>query len=63
MKPYLVTFPGVKNRKSAQFIVMAETKKEALEAAWDSADSDFQVGHEKLAAQVKELKRGVLRIL
>jgi hypothetical protein len=62
-KPYIVTFPGVRHRKAAQFIVMAGSAKEAIEVAWESANSDFQVGHKKGAAQVKEFKRGALRIL
>lgn len=62
MKTWIVTFPGVK-RKAGQFIVMAKNAKEAIEIAWDSATSDFQIGHEKGAAHVKEFKRGALHLL
>ena len=62
MKPYVVTFPGVKGQ-SGQFVVMAENRKAAIDIAWDSASSEFQITHEKGAAQVKEFKRGALRIL
>lgn len=61
MKPYIVTFPGVRG-ESGQFVVMAEDKKSAIEAAWDSASSQFKTTHHKQAAIAKEFKRGVLRI-
>ena len=62
MNAYIVTFPGVRG-KSGQFVVMAEDRKAAIEIAWTSADSQFQITHQKEAAQVKEFKRGALRIL
>ena len=62
MKPYIVTFPGVRGT-SGQFVVMAEDRKAAIEIAWKSTDSQFQITHQKQTAQVKELKRGALRVL
>jgi hypothetical protein len=61
-KPYIVTFPGVRGT-SGQFVVMAEDKKSAIEIAWKFADSQFQITHQKQAAQVKEFKRGAIRVL
>lgn len=62
MKPYIVTFAGVRGT-SGQFVVMAEDKNSAVEIAWNSADSQFQITHQKEATQVKEFKRGALRLL
>jgi hypothetical protein len=62
VKAYVVTFPGVRGT-NGQFVVMAEDKKTAIEIAWNSADSQFQITHHKQTAQVKEFKRGALRIL
>jgi hypothetical protein len=61
MKPYVVTFPGVRGT-SGKFVVMAEDNKSAIEIAWESASSQFQITHHKQAAQVKEFKRGALGI-
>jgi hypothetical protein len=63
MKPYIVTFPGAKNHIAGKFVVVAEHGKAAIDIAWDSTTSEFQTTHEKGAAQVKEFKRGALRIL
>jgi hypothetical protein len=42
---------------------MAEDKKSAIEIAWDSAPSEFQITHHKQAAQAKEFKLGAIRVL
>jgi hypothetical protein len=60
-KPYIVTFPGVRGT-SGQFIVMADDQKGAIEMAWKSTDWQLQITHEKQPPQVKEFKRGVLKI-
>jgi hypothetical protein len=41
---------------------MAEDRKAAIEIAWNSADSQFRITHQKEAAQVKEFKRGALHL-
>ena len=63
MKTYVVTFPGAKNHIAGKFVVVAENGKAAIEIAWDSSSSEFQTTHEKGAAQVKEMKRGTMRVL
>lgn len=60
MRTYIVTFPGV-GGKSGRFVVMAEDKKSAVDIAWGSVSSQFQITHQ--AAQAKEFKRGALKIL
>lgn len=62
-KTYVVTFRSHNGDRPSKFIVIADSRKEAINIAWEHGGADFQSRFDKSTAQAQEMKEGALRVL
>jgi hypothetical protein len=62
-KTYIVAFRRHKDDRPSKFIVLADSKKQAINMAWEHGGTEFQSLFDKTTAQAQEMKEGVVRVL
>jgi hypothetical protein len=59
---YIVSFRSNDDRRPSKFIVLADTRKEAIKIDWEHGGPDFQSRFDKSTGQAQEMKAGALRV-
>jgi len=49
--------------RPSKFIVLADSRKEAINMAWEHGEPEFQARSDKSTGQTQEIKEGALRVL
>jgi hypothetical protein len=57
-KVYIVSFRTHDERRPSKFIVLADTMKSTIKAAWEHGGADFQSRFDKSTGQAQEMKEG-----
>jgi hypothetical protein len=61
-KVYIVSFRTHNDDRPSKFIVLADTRKEAIKIDWQHGGPDFQSRFDKSTGQAQEMKAGALRV-
>jgi hypothetical protein len=61
-KVYIVSFRTHDDRRPSKFIVIADSRKEAINIAWEHGGPDFHARFDKSTGQAQEMKAGALRV-
>ena len=61
-KVYIVSFRTHNDDRPSKFIVLADTRKEAIKIDWEHGGPDFQSRFDKSTGQAQEMKAGALRV-
>jgi hypothetical protein len=61
-KVYIVSFRTHNDDRPSKFIVLADTRKDAIKIDWEHGGPDFQSRFDKSTGQAQEMKAGALRV-